>query len=123
MTKSPSEKEKHHQHLKTVSSRSIALSMATNNVQASAVAAPQQAMPSTSQNATSPPSKRDLASWWKTFKKNARREEEKGEIANFQIGCLHCNDHKSQAAEGFLNVTQSGDREPFHQALKCTPTS
>ena len=83
MTKSPSENEKHHEHLKTVSSRSIALIMATNNVQASAVAAPQQAMPSTSQNATSPPSKRDLASWWKTFKKNARREEEKGEIANF----------------------------------------
>ena len=74
-------KGEHHEHLKTISSRSIALSMATNNVQASAVAAPQQAMPSTPQNATSPPSKRDLASWWKTFKKNARREEEKGEIA------------------------------------------
>ncbi|CAF9907074.1 MAG: hypothetical protein ALECFALPRED_003058 [Alectoria fallacina] len=51
--------------------------MATNNVQASAAAAPQQQIPSTSQNAASPPSKRDLASWWKTFKKNARREEEK----------------------------------------------
>ena len=74
-------KEKHHEHLKITSLRSIALSMATNNVQASAVAALQQAMPSASQSATSPPSKRDLASWWKTFKKNARREEEKGEIA------------------------------------------
>ncbi len=56
--------------------------MTTNNVQASAVAAPQQQMPPTSQNAASPPSKRDLASWWKTFKKNARREEEKGEVIN-----------------------------------------
>ena len=54
--------------------------MTTNNVQASAGAAPLQQIPSTSQNAASPPSKRDLASWWKTFKKNARREEEKGEI-------------------------------------------
>lgn len=59
----------------------IASSMATNNDQASAVNAPQQQIPSTSQNAVSPPSKRDLASWWKTFKKNARREEEKGEFA------------------------------------------
>ena len=75
-------KEKHHEHLKSISLRSIALSMAANNVQASDLAAPQQAMPSTSQNATSPPSKRDLASWWKTFKKNARREEDKGEIVN-----------------------------------------
>ena len=54
--------------------------MTTNNIQAPAGAAPQQQIPSTSQNAASPPSKRDLASWWKTFKKNARREEEKGEI-------------------------------------------
>lgn len=59
---------------------SIAFSMSTNNLQASAVPAPQRQMPSTSQNAASPPSKRDLASWWKTFKKNARREEEKGEL-------------------------------------------
>ncbi|KAF6240473.1 hypothetical protein HO173_001141 [Letharia columbiana] len=51
--------------------------MAANNVPASAVAAPQQQIPFATQNAASPPSKRDLASWWKTFKKNARREEEK----------------------------------------------
>lgn len=59
----------------------IVFNMAANNVPASAVAAPQQQIPSATQNAASPPSKRDLASWWKTFKKNARREEEKGELA------------------------------------------
>lgn len=35
--------------------------------------------PSGQQNAASPPSKRDLTSWWKNFKKNAKKEEEKGE--------------------------------------------
>ena len=52
--------------------------MAASNVQASAVAvAPRPTQP-TQQNAASPPSKRDLASWWKNFKK-ARKDEEKGE--------------------------------------------
>jgi len=32
-----------------------------------------------SQQAVSPSSKRDLASWWKNFKKNSKKEEEKGE--------------------------------------------
>ena len=61
--------------------------MTTNNVQALAVGAPQQQVSSTPQNAASPPSKRDLASWWKTFKKNARREEEKGELTICYINC------------------------------------
>lgn len=30
------------------------------------------------ESAASPPSKRDLASWWKTFKKNTKKEEERG---------------------------------------------
>ena len=52
--------------------------MAASNVQTSAVAvAPRPTQP-TQQNAASPPSKRDLASWWKNFKK-ARKDEEKGE--------------------------------------------
>ncbi|KAI4176524.1 MAG: hypothetical protein LQ346_007873 [Caloplaca aetnensis] len=33
-----------------------------------------------------PPSKRDLTSWWKTFKKNARKEEEKPEVAGTPSG-------------------------------------
>ncbi len=38
-----------------------------------------QPVPTVSQ-ATSPPSKRDLTSWWKTFnKKSKKEEEEKGE--------------------------------------------
>lgn len=38
-----------------------------------------QPTPAFSQNATSPPSKRDLASWWKSFKRNPKKEEEKTE--------------------------------------------
>ncbi|KAL8794261.1 MAG: hypothetical protein Q9195_003215 [Heterodermia aff. obscurata] len=33
--------------------------------------------PAAQQNAVSPPSKRDLTSWWKNFKKNTKKEEEK----------------------------------------------
>lgn len=68
---------KYHERSGNNSLRLIAFTMATNNVQAPAVPPPQLQMPSTSQNAASPPSKRDLASWWKTFKKNTRREEDK----------------------------------------------
>lgn len=35
--------------------------------------------PSPPPNAASPPSKRDLTSWWKQFKKNSKKDEEKGE--------------------------------------------
>ncbi|MCJ1266884.1 hypothetical protein MMC22_006769 [Lobaria immixta] len=41
---------------------------------------PQQPTPSTPQAAVSAPSKRDLATWWKTFKKNAKREEDKASV-------------------------------------------
>ena len=34
----------------------------------------------TPQNAATPPSKRDLTSWWKNFKKNTKKEEEKAEV-------------------------------------------
>lgn len=40
-----------------------------------------QLPPTTSQHgfgAASPPSKRDLASWWRQFKRNTRKEEPKG---------------------------------------------
>ncbi|KAI9874059.1 MAG: hypothetical protein M1830_010231 [Pleopsidium flavum] len=37
----------------------------------------QQATQPAPQTATSPPSKRDLTSWWKQFKKNSKKEEEK----------------------------------------------
>ncbi|KAL8933345.1 MAG: hypothetical protein Q9216_006411 [Gyalolechia sp. 2 TL-2023] len=36
-------------------------------------------VPVTPQNAATPPSRRDLTSWWKNFKKNAKREDEKPE--------------------------------------------
>ena len=36
--------------------------------------------PVTPQNVTSPPSKRDLTSWWKNFKKNSKKEDEKPEV-------------------------------------------
>lgn len=36
--------------------------------------------PVTPENVATPPSKRDLTSWWKNFKKNARREEGKPEV-------------------------------------------
>ena len=52
--------------------------MAASNVQASAIAVAPRPTQSTQQNAASPPTKRDLASWWKNFKK-ARKDEEKGE--------------------------------------------
>lgn len=42
--------------------------------------------PITPQNMATPPSKRDLTSWWKTFKKNARKEEEKPEVAGTPSG-------------------------------------
>ena len=77
--------------------------MATNNVQASAVAAPQQQVPPTSQNATSPPSKRDLASWWKTFKKNTRREEEKGQFTTSTLRTSSLPE--AQVAEGRPKAT------------------
>ena len=88
--------------------------MTTNNVQALAVGAPQQQMPSTSQNAASPPSKRDLASWWKTFKKNARREEEKGELTIYFVH--HSMVRKPQAAGARSRETPLVDCEPSHQA-------
>ena len=34
--------------------------------------------PVTQQTATSPPSRRELASWWRTFRKTGKKEEEKG---------------------------------------------
>ena len=54
--------------------------MATNNATIPPAQAPfLPATPVAQHNAVSPPSKRDLTSWWKNFKKNAKREEEKGE--------------------------------------------
>jgi hypothetical protein len=35
-------------------------------------------VPSHASHPASPPSKRDLTSWWKNFKKNPKKEEEKG---------------------------------------------
>ena len=116
-------KEKHHEHLENISLRSIALSMATNNVQASAVAAPQQAMPSTPQNATSPPSKRDLASWWKTFKKNARREEEKGEIANLLNRLPILQWSQIGSSRRVSECHQIWRKGTISQALDCTLTT
>ncbi|KAL8730931.1 MAG: hypothetical protein Q9166_003721 [cf. Caloplaca sp. 2 TL-2023] len=40
-----------------------------------------QPVPVAAQNAVTPASKRDLASWWKNFKKNTKKEEEKAESA------------------------------------------
>ena len=40
-----------------------------------------QPVPVTAQNTVTPVSKRDLASWWKNFKKNTKKEEEKVDIA------------------------------------------
>lgn len=40
----------------------------------------------TPQNVAAPPSKRDLTSWWKNFKKNAKKEEEKPDIAGSPTG-------------------------------------
>ncbi|KAL8711145.1 MAG: hypothetical protein Q9225_007161 [Loekoesia sp. 1 TL-2023] len=37
-------------------------------------------VPVTPQNVVTPPSKRDLTSWWKNFKKNAKKEDEKPQI-------------------------------------------
>ena len=90
--------------------------MATNNVQAPAVPPPQLQMPSTSQNAASPPSKRDLASWWKTFKKNTRREEDKGERAILLLELPVLLIAKLHAVAGRLRASQFVDGEPFHQA-------
>lgn len=42
--------------------------------------------PVTPQNVATPPSKRDLTSWWKTFKKNARKEEERPAVAETPSG-------------------------------------
>ncbi|KAL8646065.1 MAG: hypothetical protein Q9210_006342 [Variospora velana] len=42
--------------------------------------------PVTPQNVAAPPSKRDLTSWWKNFKKNAKKEEEKPDIAGSPTG-------------------------------------
>ncbi|KAI4114540.1 MAG: hypothetical protein LQ345_004692 [Seirophora villosa] len=42
--------------------------------------------PVTPQNVAAPPSKRDLTSWWKNFKKNAKKEEEKRDIAETPPG-------------------------------------
>ena len=39
---------------------------------------PSASSPSQPVVAFSPPSKRDLASWWRQFKRNTRREEPKG---------------------------------------------
>jgi hypothetical protein len=52
--------------------------MATSKVQESAVLAPTGQAPSTPHNAASPPSKRDLSTWWRNFTK-AKKDEEKGE--------------------------------------------
>jgi hypothetical protein len=38
--------------------------------------------------ATSPPSKRDLASWWRQFKRNTRKEDVKGTFLERKIPCL-----------------------------------
>ncbi|KAL8708671.1 MAG: hypothetical protein Q9220_006496 [cf. Caloplaca sp. 1 TL-2023] len=45
-----------------------------------------QPVPVTPQNVATPPSKRDLASWWKTFKKNTKKEEEKSDPSQSTIG-------------------------------------
>ncbi|KAL9594030.1 MAG: hypothetical protein Q9219_007258 [cf. Caloplaca sp. 3 TL-2023] len=43
-------------------------------------------IPVTPQTVATPPSKRDLTSWWKNFKKNAKKEEEKPEISEPPTG-------------------------------------
>ncbi|KAL9011486.1 MAG: hypothetical protein Q9173_003667 [Seirophora scorigena] len=61
--------------------------MATGNpLTPSARAAFSHPAPVTSQNVAAPPSKRDLTSWWKNFKKNAKKEEEKPDIAETPPG-------------------------------------
>jgi hypothetical protein len=59
--------------------------MATEN--SHPAAAPQQVQqpshrgaptPGATQSTVSPPTKRELASWWKKFRKNAEKDEEKG---------------------------------------------
>lgn len=52
--------------------------MAMGSITPSALPPAQQPTSSTPQNAASAPSRRDLATWWKTFKKNAKKEEDKG---------------------------------------------
>ena len=39
-----------------------------------------QPVPVAAQNTVTPVSKRDLASWWKNFKKNTKKEEEKVDV-------------------------------------------
>ncbi|KAL8770667.1 MAG: hypothetical protein Q9209_003735 [Squamulea sp. 1 TL-2023] len=45
-----------------------------------------QPIPLAAQSTVSPASKRDLASWWKNFKKNAKKDEEKAENTEFPSG-------------------------------------
>ena len=45
-----------------------------------------QPVPVTPQNVATPPSKRDLTSWWKNFKKNTKKEEEKVEAVGSPSG-------------------------------------
>ncbi|KAL8867458.1 MAG: hypothetical protein Q9174_005654 [Haloplaca sp. 1 TL-2023] len=55
--------------------------MATGNPQTPSGRSPFNHLnPVTPQNAATPPSKRDLTSWWKNFKKNTKKEEEKAEV-------------------------------------------
>jgi hypothetical protein len=56
--------------------------MATGNYSASSMVQTHPHAPHPSQaQAQSPPSRRDLASWWYKFKKTTKKEEEKGNIA------------------------------------------
>lgn len=61
--------------------------MATGNPQTPSVRqAFNQPVPVTPQNAATPPSRRDLRSWWKNFKGNAKKEDEKPERAETPTG-------------------------------------
>ncbi|KAA6408436.1 MAG: hypothetical protein FRX48_07518 [Lasallia pustulata] len=50
---------------------------------------------SAAESAASPPSKRDLASWWKTFKKNTKKEEERVNVVNAPAGIFGVPLHES----------------------------
>lgn len=57
--------------------------MAMGGLTGSAFPPAQQPTSSMPQHAASAPSRRDLATWWKTFKKNAKKEEDKGNYLPF----------------------------------------
>lgn len=62
------------------------MSAQQHSIQASHRGAP---TPLTPQQAGSPPSKRELASWWKNFRKTTKKEEDKGKP--FSTHLPHCS--------------------------------